>query len=142
MKKLFLIIFIQFCLVNVYADEIDTLYFNDNEILDKFQQLDDIANNLSKNNLIDNANLNYINQLSINNFYNLYTQEHRMPTFWIVALVSAVGTYTLYGAGVGPIAVAVVYLGTHKDRHETKLAIYGCLTGAAVGGIAKWLSVR
>ena len=66
----------------------------------------------------------------------------RMPTFPFVAVISAVGTYTLYGAGAGPVTVAIIYIATDGNRKHTRQAIWGCITGMVVGGLAKWMSVR
>ena len=66
----------------------------------------------------------------------------RIPTFPFVAVISAVGTYTLYGAGAGPVTAAIIYIATDGNRKHTRQAIWGCVTGMVVGGVAKWLSVR
>jgi hypothetical protein len=66
----------------------------------------------------------------------------RIPTFPFVAVISAVGTYTLYGAGAGPVTAAIIYIATDGNRKHTRQAIWGCITGMVVGGVVKWLSVR
>lgn len=66
----------------------------------------------------------------------------RIPTFAFVGVISAVGTYTLYGAGAGIVTAGLVYICTNGNRHHTRMAIWGCLAGMAVGGVAKWISVR
>ena len=115
MKKLLLILLMFFSSAAARADGDDPFdVFSDEGINQKFSAADSIASSM----------------------------PGRMPTFLFTSLVSAVGTYTLYGAGAGPIAVAIVYACKHGDRREVKLAIYGCLTGAAVGGFIKWLSVK
>jgi hypothetical protein len=58
----------------------------------------------------------------------------KIPSFWWAFTISAIGTYTLYGAGLGPVAVGIVYLDTHGDKAETKKAVWGCLAGLVVGG--------
>lgn len=55
------------------------------------------------------------------------------PSFWWAFSFSIVGSYFIYGAVAGPIAVAIVYFNTDKDKAETKKAIYGCLTGTVLG---------
>lgn len=57
----------------------------------------------------------------------------KFPSFWFTLIFSAVGTYTLYGTVAGPIAVGIVYFSTHKDKIETKKAIWGCVTGTLIG---------
>ena len=66
----------------------------------------------------------------------------RMPTFLFVFTISAVGTYTLYGAGAGPVTAAIIYIATDGNRKHTRQAIWGCISGMVVGGMVKWLSVR
>ncbi len=66
----------------------------------------------------------------------------RMPTFLFIFSISAVGTYTLYGAGAGPVTAAIIYIATDGNRKHTRQAIWGCVTGMVVGGVVKWLSVR
>ena len=66
----------------------------------------------------------------------------RIPTFPFVAVISAIGTYTLYGAGAGPVTAAIIYIATDGNRKHTRQAIWGCVTGMVVGGVVKWLSVR
>ncbi|MCR5455623.1 MAG: hypothetical protein K6F33_11610 [Bacteroidales bacterium] len=66
----------------------------------------------------------------------------RINTFAFVATISAVGTYTLYGAGAGPVTAAIIYIATDGDKKHKRQAIWGCITGMVVGGVVKWLSVR
>ncbi len=56
-----------------------------------------------------------------------------IPSFWWAFSFSFVGSYFIYGAVAGPIAVAIVYFNTDKNKPETKKAIYGCLTGTVLG---------
>ena len=56
-----------------------------------------------------------------------------IPSFWWAFSFSIVGSYFIYSAVAGPIAVAIVYFNTDKDKAETKKAIYGCLTGTVLG---------
>lgn len=66
----------------------------------------------------------------------------RIPTFAFVATISAIGTYTLYGAGAGIVTVGIIYIATNGNRKHTRHAIWGCVTGMVVGGLVKWISVR
>lgn len=142
MKKIAAILSLIFCLSTAYADGTDPDWFSDTGLSKKFETVDSIANQIETIALNNGCNTFDINNFAIADFNPESAMPGRMPTFLFTALVSAVGTYTLYGAGAGPIAVAIVYACKHGDRHEVKLAIYGCLTGAAVGGLAKWLSVK
>jgi len=82
------------------------------------------------------------NQLSIPKDFNKTCVPGRMPTFLFVCTISAIGTYTLYGAGAGPVTAAIIYIATDGDKKHTRQAIWGCITGMVVGGVVKWLSVR
>lgn len=66
----------------------------------------------------------------------------RFPTFAFVAAISAIGTYTLYGAGAGIVTAGIIYISTDGNRKHTRQAIWGCITGMVVGGLAKWISVK
>ncbi len=66
----------------------------------------------------------------------------KISSFWFTFMFSAVGTYSLYGAVAGPISVGVVYFSTHKDRNETKKALWGCLTGTLIGAGIKLVVVK
>ncbi|MBR4440310.1 MAG: hypothetical protein IKS00_02050 [Bacteroidales bacterium] len=138
MKQILSIIVILLCSFAGYADGGDSYLFDDSGISAKFSVADSMAV------AIDAENTSCAGFVAEVPSGVLVTSgmPGRMPTFLFTALVSAAGTYTLYGAGAGPIAVAIVYACKHGDRREVKLAIFGCLTGAAVGGLAKWLSVK
>lgn len=56
-----------------------------------------------------------------------------IPSFWWALSFSFVGSYFIYGAVAGPIAVGIVYFNTDKSKQETKKAIYGCITGTVLG---------
>jgi hypothetical protein len=76
--------------------------------------------------LIEN---NQISPLGITNI----SAPGNIPSFWWAFSFSFVGSYFIYGAVAGPIAVGIVYFNTDKDKSETKKAIYGCLTGTVLG---------
>ncbi len=131
MKNLLTLILLLLCFSECYADGGEPDPFSDEGIAEKFAVVDSISATYS---ITDTYNIILAEPQS--------SMPGRMPTFLFTSMISAVGTYTLYGAGAGPIAVAIVYACKHGDRREVKLAIYGCLTGAAVGGFVKWLSIR
>jgi hypothetical protein len=66
----------------------------------------------------------------------------RIPSFWFSFALSAVGTYSLYGAVAGPISVGIVYLAADKDKKEVKKAIWGCVTGTILGAGIKYAVVK
>jgi len=65
-----------------------------------------------------------------------------LPSFWFAFVLSAVGTYTLYGIVAAPIAVTIVYLSSKGNRQDTKRAIIGSLLGIAVGGALKYFMMN
>ncbi len=56
-----------------------------------------------------------------------------MSYFWTTFAISAVGSYFIYSAVAGPIAVAVIYFTTNKDMDKTKKAAWGCAAGTVLG---------
>ena len=82
------------------------------------------------------------NELAIPKDFKKTCVPGKMPTFLFVFSISAVGTYTLYGAGAGPVTAAIIYIATDGNRKHTRQAIWGCVTGMVVGGMVKWLSVK
>lgn len=66
----------------------------------------------------------------------------KFPSFLFTFIFSTIGTYFIYGAVAGPIAVGIVYFSTHKDRIETKKAIWGCVTGTLIGAGIKLVVVN
>jgi len=82
--------------------------------------------------------------LTGNSFYNNteILAPGKFPSFWFTFMFSAVGTYFIYGAVAGPITVGIVYFSTHKDKIETKKAIWGCITGTLIGAGIKLVVVN
>lgn len=64
-----------------------------------------------------------------------------LNSFWWSFVLSAVGTYSIYGVVLGPISVLVVYLSSDADKAETKKALWGWLAGSAVGATAKFITL-
>ncbi len=127
----------------------DLFSYDENKIAEEFKELA----NLEKL-LLENANLSHSEIVNHNSGYNKYLYSEiysplniteisapgKIPSFWWAFSLSIIGSYTLYGAVAGPIAVGVVYLNTHKNKQETKKAIYGCLTGTVLGLGIKYLT--
>ena len=119
---------------------------NDNDPFDDLQYIEFCFANAEKS-IVDSCNLQNGNIKILNSNPLLITKTEsgmpgRMSTFWFTAIISGIGTYTLYGAGAGPVACGIIYVCSDGDRETTKKAVFGCLTGAAIGGLAKWLSVQ
>ncbi len=74
----------------------------------------------------------------------VYVQPTGMSPFWLCFTLGAVGTYSLYGVGVAPAAVLVIYLVSDGDKQKTRQAAWGALSGMIVGGVVKFavLSAR
>jgi len=56
-----------------------------------------------------------------------------IPSFWWSFTLSAIGSYTIYGIGAGPISVLVVYFSTDANKKEVRRAMWGWITGTIVG---------
>ncbi|MCF6242039.1 MAG: hypothetical protein L3J74_11920 [Bacteroidales bacterium] len=116
--------------------------YNEDKIAAEFAELD-----LLENVLIENPNLSLsdialrfpqyaymiensqVSPLGINQI----SAPGNISSFWWAFSFSFVGSYFIYGAAAGPIAVAIVYFNTGKNKPETKKAIFGCLTGTVLG---------
>ena len=116
--------------------------YNADKIDSVFKQLNNLEAQLIENpdltfDEIINQNHTYRYLLSPSNSTPLglsnISAPGKIPSFWWAFSLSIIGSYTLYGAVAGPIAVGVVYFSTKKDKIETKKAIYGCLTGTVLG---------
>lgn len=144
MKKIILIGL--FILQAVFAQAIelsaDLFSYDEEKIASEFKELTDLEAIVNAN---PTASLNEIMNLcphfkqttnsSIITPYSLsqINAPGNLSSFWFTFTLSAVGTYFIYGAVAGPISVGIVYFSTHKDREETKKAIWGCLAGTIVG---------
>lgn len=61
-----------------------------------------------------------------------------LPTFWFVFVVSAIGTYTLWGIPAGLIAVTIVYFSAKGNKKEFRRALFGWILGTILGGTLKY----
>lgn len=62
--------------------------------------------------------------------------------FILCAVVSAVGTYSLYGIGVGPVVFAVVMLCNRHNRKVIRRALWGTITGMTLGGAVRIITLN
>lgn len=129
----------------------DLFSYDESKIAEEFKELD----NLEKL-LIEKPGITFNEIVEQNSAYKyfLYTENYspleitgisapgKIPSFWWAFTFSIVGSYTLYGAVAGPIAVGVVYFTTDKNKTETKKAIYGCLTGTVLGLGLRYLTAN
>jgi hypothetical protein len=63
------------------------------------------------------------------------------PSFLWSFLISAIGAYTIYGLVLGPLSVLAVYFMAKKKKSEVMKAVWGWLTGTAVG-LGIWILIR
>lgn len=63
------------------------------------------------------------------------------PSFLWSFLISAIGAYTIYGLVLGPLSVLAVYFMAKKKKSEVMKAVWGWLTGTAVG-LGVWILIR
>ena len=129
----------------------DLFNYDESKISEEFKDLDILEKLLIEN---PGVTLNEIVEKNSAYQYLLYTGSYfplgiaeisapgKIPSFWWAFTLSIIGSYTLYGAVAGPIAVGVVYFATDKDKGETKKAIYGCLTGTVLGLGLRYLTAN
>lgn len=65
----------------------------------------------------------------------------KIPSFWWAFVLSAIGSYTIYGIAAGPISVLVVYLSSKASKVEVRKAIWGWITGTILG-LGIWALVK
>jgi len=125
----------------------DLFYYDENKIQQEFKELNALDYFLKEHpdaeteelvllfpslaNTLNNSLFEPFNQVEI-------LAPGRFPSFWFTFALSAIGTYFIYGAVAGPIAVGIVYFNTNKDKNETKKAIWGCVTGTLLGAGIKY----
>ena len=143
--KRILVVFI-FLIIGNYIQAIslsaDLFNYDENKLIEEFAELDYLENLI-----VENPEMSFDEIIQQNSYYKLILNTKtrlplecteisapgKIPSFWWAFSLSIVGSYTLYGAVAGPIAVGVVYFSTEKNKAETKKAIYGCLTGTVLG---------
>ena len=64
-----------------------------------------------------------------------------IPSFWWSFVLSAIGSYTLYGIGAGPVSVLIVFFASGRNKKEIRKSIWGWISGTVVG-IGLWVLVR
>ncbi len=154
LRKKFLILIISLLfgnLVHAITLSADLFSYDESKILEEFKDLDNLENFLIEN---PGITLNEIVEQNSAYTYFLYAENYspfgiteisapgKIPSFWWAFTFSIIGSYTLYGAVAGPIAVGVVYYSTDKNNAETKKAIYGCLTGTVLGLGIRYLTAN
>ncbi len=123
----------------------DSLFFyNEIAINKQFEEIEDLENIIianpdtisyivaeydAKNVILNNTPLNPLQNLA----------PGILSSFWFTFVLSAIGTYTIYGIPAGPIGVTIVYFLSNGCSIETKRAIFGCIGGVIVGGAVKLL---
>jgi hypothetical protein len=65
----------------------------------------------------------------------------KIPSFLWSFVLSAAGTYTIWGTAAGPISVLVVYFASGRDRKEVHRSLWGWVTGT-VFGLGLWMLVK
>jgi hypothetical protein len=151
-KKIISLFLIFLFIQNVVAIEIsaDLFTYDETKIEKQFEELNKlesfILNKLesfikSNPSVLDSENpqgfisLSVPSNINLNSFCSITetAEPGKIPSFWFSFVLSAIGTYTLYGAVAGPISVGIVYFSSKRDKAEVKKAFWGCLTGTLVG---------
>ncbi|MEN8119591.1 MAG: hypothetical protein ABFS35_04565 [Bacteroidota bacterium] len=129
----------------------DIFSYDESKISEEFKDLDNLEKLLIEN---PGITLNEIVEHYPDFSYFLYKENYspfgiteisapgKIPSFWWAFSFSIIGSYTLYGAVAGPIAVGVVYFSTDKNKAESKKAIYGCVTGTVLGFGIRYLTAN
>jgi len=65
----------------------------------------------------------------------------KIPSFWWAFVISAIGSYTIYGIAAGPISVLIVYFASKASKTEVRKAIWGWITGT-ITGLGIWALVK
>ena len=129
---------------NLWAADTDTSLFNydKNKVEIEFRNLSNLEKFINDNPQASDEEL-LIAYPDLNNMRTIYgyslqdnlelSKKGNLPAFWFCFILSAVGSYFIYGAVAGPIAVGIVYYASDKDKIETRKAIWGCLAGTVVG---------
>jgi len=121
--------------------------FDENKITNEFQELQQLENLVLSNQSSDKTNFDNLSKIIVFSGQNLFQPRETLapwgiPSFWWSFTIGLIGTYTLYGAGLGPVSVAVVYLVTNGNMEETKKSAWGCLVGSVIGGVFKYASIQ
>jgi hypothetical protein len=154
MKKLLILFFFLAQLVSISAIELsaDLFAYDEERIAQEFKELSDLEAIVLANPNASIADIYamcpHFKDLSKPELITPYSQTKiaapgNFPSFWFAFTFSAVGFYFFpYGAIAAPISVAIVYFSSKKSKTETKKALWGCLTGAIIGGGIKYAVVN
>lgn len=65
----------------------------------------------------------------------------KLSSFWWSFILSFIGGATLWGLGVGPISVLIVYFSSKRDKKEVRKSVLGWILGSLLG-IAVWILLK
>ena len=65
----------------------------------------------------------------------------KIPSFWWSFILSTLGTYTIYGMGIGPLSVLIVYFVSKRNKKEVSKSIWGWVTGT-IAGLGIWALIK
>lgn len=125
MKKLLLPVFLfLFASFTTFANDADLFKFDYNSVQSEFAELNQLGVMVTAN-----ANLTYTDLKLTNE--NLLTSlrlvpESALPSAVAGEPVAGIPSF-LWGCILGPIGLALVYIGTEKDKEETRKALWGCV---------------
>ncbi len=148
MVKIFQIILLLFfysitSTANIDDDLLSLFQIDEKKIHQQFDELNKLEKLVNENKV---SIIDFNTQLEFN--YNLFSETINpqaplgINSFWWAFSFALVGTYTLYGAGAGPIAVIITYFSSNKSDSETKKAMWGCGVGTILGGALKYLTLQ
>ncbi len=149
---LFSFLFLHFATISAIELSADLFTYDEEKITQEFKELSDLEAIILAN---PNASITdiyamcpHFKNLSNTELITPYSQTEiaapgNFPSFWFTFTFSAIGFYFFpYGAIAAPVSVAIVYFSTKRNKTETKKALWGCLTGAIIGGGIKYAVVN
>jgi len=64
-----------------------------------------------------------------------------IPSFLWSFVLSAIGAFTIYGLGLGPLSVLIVYFASKKSKKEVRKSVWGWIVGTVVG-LGLWILLK
>ncbi len=144
MKKYIFIIIILLSSNLIFASNSDSLFcYNELAVNEQFKEIDELEKLFIANpDTISHFTSCYQTENNLFNNYPFNVQQTfapwNLPSFWFAFVLSAVGTYSIYGIAAGPVAVTIVYLSSNGCSRETRRATIGCVGGLILGGALKY----
>jgi hypothetical protein len=114
---------------SAFANDSDLFKFDYNAVQTEFTQLNQLGDMVTANadltfSVLKLTNENLVNSLKL-------VSEGTLPGAAAGEPVAGIPSF-LWGCVLGPVGLAIVYIGTEKDKVETRKAMWGCITSVGV----------